>query len=207
MVSLCRQKGREREEHHADDDESSHHHPGHFYSFFCPLVEHTRKVYSTQYTVHSRKGKSEEFTKSSALSRSKPVTAPPQPMLRFHQKKTFWRIVYSKGFIFLCVVAVLFGVRATWRVYQKAFEARANVREAQALLEELQERERFLRAELERLNTPRGVEEEIRQKFPVVKEGEEMAVIVDDPAKNPTTTETVEESSFFVRLWNKVRGQ
>jgi len=127
-------------------------------------------------------------------------------MLRFHQKKTFRRVLYSKGAVVVLGIALLFGFRATWGVYQKEREARANVVDAREELTELQDRERFLREEIARLSTERGVEEEIRKKFPVAKEGEEVAIIVDAPLAE--VEEIVEENpSFFKRILNFVNGE
>jgi cell division protein FtsB len=54
---------------------------------------------------------------------------------------------------------------------------------------ELKKREKMLSSEIERLKTKEGIEEEIRNKFNVVKPGEHLVVIVDDAStsKNETT--------------------
>jgi hypothetical protein len=46
-------------------------------------------------------------------------------------------------------------------------------------LEKLKEREKKLSIELDKLNTARGVEEELRKKFGIVKDKEGVVVIID----------------------------
>jgi len=47
-------------------------------------------------------------------------------------------------------------------------------------IETLRNREKVLNSEIEKLKTEEGVEEIIRDKYQVVKEGEKMVVIVDE---------------------------
>ncbi len=76
------------------------------------------------------------------------------------------------------IIALFLG-NATWNVYQKYSEARGNERIVSNELRKLQERERDLSADIERLNTERGVEEELRKRFGVAKKGEEVMIIVE----------------------------
>lgn len=128
-------------------------------------------------------------------------------MLRFYQKKTFRRILYSKAALAALALLFLFGLKATWGIYEKEQEAQANAQEAQQTLAELKEREQFLRAELERLSTQRGVEQEIRKKFPLVKEGEEVAIVVDDPGTNAIATPEKPEQSLWRSFWHMLTGR
>lgn len=116
-------------------------------------------------------------------------------------------MLYSRGAFVVFVFLLLFGLRATWGIYEKEREARANADEARATLTELKNREQFLRAELERLSTQRGVEQEIRKRFPVVKGGEEVAVVVDKPGSNATATPETPELSWWGRLWHALTGR
>jgi len=100
-------------------------------------------------------------------------------MLDFQQKRKLRKTAYSKvTFLVLFVLVVLLG-HATWNVYQKYAEAKASEDRVSQNLAELKEREISLSADIERLNTERGVEEEVRKRFGAVKEGEQVVVIVD----------------------------
>ena len=102
-------------------------------------------------------------------------------MLKPSDKHFIRRIVFGK--VGLIVLTVLFAVfaKGTWSVYQKAQFAKENRRMAEQELNELRTREAALQKELDRLNTPRGLEEEIRQQFDVGRSGERLIVLVDAP--------------------------
>ncbi len=64
-------------------------------------------------------------------------------------------------------------------------------REKQRLEQELsslKERNSKLRAEVDRLKTPEGVEEVARESLGLVKEGENLYVVLEDGQTEPTTT-------------------
>ncbi len=102
--------------------------------------------------------------------------------------------------IWILVLLIVFVVFAngTWSVYQKSSFASENRELAQKELEELKVREIALREELVRLETKRGLEEEVRQKFDVGLEGEKMIVLVDAPEKK----KLIEPREYT--LWEKV---
>lgn len=79
----------------------------------------------------------------------------------------------------LILIFVVFLVGATWEVYQKEKNARAERDVALAAHESLEERKEKLTEDLHALESERGLEEEFRKRFPVVKEGEEVIVLVD----------------------------
>jgi len=108
------------------------------------------------------------------------------------------KILFGKiGLIVLLIIFAIFA-KGTWSVYQKASFAKGNRDRAEQELKSLIEREESLRAELERLGTERGVEEEIRQKFDVGRTGEQMVVLVDAP--EPEKVVELEEASIWKRI-------
>ncbi len=64
-------------------------------------------------------------------------------------------------------------------------------------IETLRARENTLSVDIEKLKTAEGVEEMIRDKFQVVKEGEKMVVIVDEDKKIEQQLSIVEDHSFW----------
>ena len=64
-------------------------------------------------------------------------------------------------------------------------------------IETLRAREKILNDDISKLNTEQGVEETIRDKFQVVKEGEKMVVIVDEEKKENKESVTVSNHSFW----------
>ncbi|MFA6416446.1 MAG: septum formation initiator family protein [Candidatus Paceibacterota bacterium] len=92
--------------------------------------------------------------------------------------------------LFFLIVLNIFLVRGVWRVYQKSRLAGDNYLSAKERLDILTARQKVLTDRLESLKTERGLEEQIRNNFPVVKPGEKVVVIVDSPTTTATTTET-----------------
>ena len=116
-------------------------------------------------------------------------------MLRFQEKKTFRRYLYSRVFLSILGVLILFLAHAVYGVYRKAQSAGVFLQEAETTLEEMNKREKYFSREIERLDSDLGVEEEIRKKFQVAKEGEKVIVIMDE-GKN-TTEAAIEPKETF----------
>lgn len=96
------------------------------------------------------------------------------------------------------MLLLLFSVRATYRMYQ-AYQASsrelARLREEEAVLND---RLAYLEAREEQLSSERGIEEEIRKRFSVVREGEHMVLLIDDATKTPEV-----KNPFIPRPWWK----
>lgn len=117
-------------------------------------------------------------------------------MLGFQEKRNLRRILYSK--ITLIVLAALFllMLQATWGVWGKARETRLLKDRHEKTLAELKDRAAALQAEVDRLTSERGIEEEVRSKFDVGREGESV-LIITDPKDDLEDTETRERSGFW----------
>lgn len=73
-------------------------------------------------------------------------------------------------------------------------------------IETLRNREKSLSNDIEKLKTEEGVEETIRDKYQVVKEGEKMVVIVDEEEKGASITPQETKHGFIEwikRIFNK----
>ena len=102
-------------------------------------------------------------------------------MLRPGEKRTLQRLLFGKVALIVLLIILVFTVRGAWSVYERSEYARESRTHAERELAELEAREHVLSEELQRLQTPRGVEEEIRQKFDVGREGEQLIVLIDAP--------------------------
>jgi len=123
-------------------------------------------------------------------------------MLRISDKLLFKKIVFGKIALLVLLLVFVLLAKGTWAVYKKASFAKYNRDLAENELTVLYEREEALQEELTRLGTQRGLEEEIRQKFDVGREGEQLIVLVDAPEpaevlefREPTVWEKIVE--FF----------
>lgn len=121
-------------------------------------------------------------------------------MIAPRERGTIKRIVYSRPALILLAVLFAFVAHGTWKVYEKASLAREQKNRITKELAELKSREADLQAKLAELRTERGLEEELRERFGVVKEGESVVVIVD-PSDNGTSTKA--SSSGISRWWQK----
>lgn len=123
-------------------------------------------------------------------------------MIEFQKKKRIRRVLYSP--IVLLTLAIIFVIlfRSSWGIYHKERLSSVNLEKEKIELEKLSLREKNLNSSLAYLKTEQGIENEIRSKFRVVKEGEKVAVIIDDeattvPAQTATTT-----YNFWYRIFH-----
>ena len=123
------------------------------------------------------------------------------------------KAVFAWGGFLLLLVAIFFLGRASYGMYEKsriaADQRMANLKE----LSDLEARKASLEEQVAKLSTPRGVEEELRNRYQVGKEGEQAVMVVDDKgnAELVSATSTAVKSStatvgFFGGLWNKLFG-
>ena len=100
--------------------------------------------------------------------------------------------------IILAIIAAVF-VRAAWNIYVKEVQSRTYLDQAQSQLDGLSAQEQTLKQSVAALNTPQGMDAEIRSEYLVVKPGEQVAVIVDsDDATNTATTTTA--AGFWAKV-------
>jgi len=114
---------------------------------------------------------------------------------------------HRKSIIYtLPVVIILFGLvflvgKASWNTYGKMQESSERRAQAEAELDDVLSRYDELQKKVDYLETDKGVEEEIRTKFNVAREGEKVFVIVGDEKEIDTTDV---ERGFFSGLWHKI---
>lgn len=125
-------------------------------------------------------------------------------MKELQQKQKIRRALYSLPslVIMLFVAGVL--IKGAWGVMVMERESAAMVRDLEAQAVALGSREAELEGNIERLRTPAGVEEEIRDKFSVAREGEFVAIIVDEKERASTTEKTTGE--IIWGWWNVFKG-
>lgn len=115
-------------------------------------------------------------------------------------KRLFSRIILWTGVLLsLALLAIL--ANSTWHVYTKEQEARQEHIDASDELSDLDARQASLTAKIASLDTERGVEAEVRDRYSVAKSGEEIIVLTNN-ANAPATTTPSESKS----LWQTVIG-
>ena len=98
-------------------------------------------------------------------------------MLDFKQKSRVRRALYAKPTIIALVVVFAFMANGAWGMYQKSKISTLNKNDAEEQLAALQSRERSLSQDIVNLSTERGMDEKIRERFMVAKEGENVMII------------------------------
>ncbi|MBI3634573.1 MAG: hypothetical protein HY228_03090 [Candidatus Yonathbacteria bacterium] len=121
-------------------------------------------------------------------------------MLLFQERKKIRRILYSKITLAFLLIVLIFVSRGTWQIYGKAMRARAEKDKAAQELAEIEMHTAELVKNIERLKSERGIEEEIRHRFPVARAGEEVVVVVDENDKKSKDSETVGGQSLWTRF-------
>jgi cell division protein FtsB len=100
-------------------------------------------------------------------------------MKEFQDRNKTKKRIYSKTTLFLLFFFLILVLRGSYGVYQKEAESRREMERVLQQKKELMGRLENIEHHAEMLKTPAGVENEIRHKFDVVKEGEGVVVIVD----------------------------
>jgi cell division protein FtsB len=107
------------------------------------------------------------------------------------------KIIYSGWTALVLIIILIILIRSTWSVFQKERGTEGNLSGTNEEMVLLEDRRDLLIKEIERLNSEKGIEEEIREKFRVVKQGEEMLMIIEGPGNLPNGTE---EESFWQKF-------
>ena len=111
-------------------------------------------------------------------------------MLEFQQKRRLRRILYSKVTLALLFAVLLLFGHSTLKLFEKKREAGRELAALEEDLAALAAKEKTLSGRIAALKTERGIEEAIREKFKVAKEGEGVVVVIDRKEKEATMGET-----------------
>ena len=112
------------------------------------------------------------------------------------RKAMLWALV-----VVLALIAVVVGM-STWRVFGTLAQVRSERVEAEKTRDSLVTRTGELKAAIGELGTERGVEEEIRSRYPLVKQGEVEFVFVDKADEEVVDTSTTTRES----VWSSFRS-
>lgn len=120
-------------------------------------------------------------------------------MADFNRKKSYRKYIYSPFTLLLLFIVLGLLLKALWGLSIKERLSSDYLKQEQAELNRMNDRKRELAQTIDYLKTDQGVESELRSKFRVVKEGEEVAVIVGDDDAT-TTAPTVPPPTFFEKV-------
>lgn len=118
-------------------------------------------------------------------------------------KKEKKKIIYSAPSVILIVVIAFALLHGTISAYGKMKESREKRNLAESEQKELEQRFNHINEKVNYLQTEKGLEEAIRTKYNVAKEGEEVFVVID----NKTDKEEQEvERSIWTIFFDQLTG-
>ena len=124
-------------------------------------------------------------------------------MRNFQKKRGILGILQSVPFLILLAVLVCIFAYSMINLMSRMQETAQNKKIAEDKVAELQNSKEKLSLDIAKLNTDQGLEENIRERFGLVKEGEEVIVIVEDKNQPEIPLEANSWSffSFFINLF------
>lgn len=126
-------------------------------------------------------------------------------MKEFKQKRDFNKKFFSPAsFAVVSIIAIIL-IISTFKIYVKSRNAQLKNERATQELADVEKRRAELEAEMAKLGTDSGLEEEIRDKFNVKKPGEEILAIVDKSPENDKINSD-EGRGFFSKIWEFVKS-
>lgn len=119
--------------------------------------------------------------------------------MREFQNKRYWKVFFkSRYFIALLLVLIGLIVHGVWNVYVRYERSVGMVASLEAEKVRLVDRQRDLSYRVASLETPEGVDREIRTTYGLVKSGEELIVVVGD-----RSSESLDTTSNKKGWWDK----
>ncbi len=118
-------------------------------------------------------------------------------MLDFHQKRKVRSLIYNRVTLVVLFSMLMIVIHSTWVVYTKKVESQQMRDISQKNVDALKTRSIELQDKIDKLSTKQGVEEEVRSKFSVVKDNENMVIIVQDQS---STSQSTPKKGFFSKI-------
>ena len=129
--------------------------------------------------------------------------------MRYGKQSTIKRFLSSPWAFAASLLLFVILAKATWNIHAKASLSAAKLAETRTEVAKLQDRHDELASKVASLSTDDGLENEIRTKYRAVKEGESVAVIVDESqnasiasASSSSSTENSEPQGWWSRFWS-----
>lgn len=98
-----------------------------------------------------------------------------------YSNRGFWyKLTSSKLMLFFFIFLFLFLIKVSWNIREKSIISSTKLNVAENELIRLNEHQKDLQEQINNLSTESGVENEIRTKYKAIKDGELVAVIVDN---------------------------
>lgn len=123
-------------------------------------------------------------------------------MANLGKENTFKSFMYSRVSIFILAVVSVFLVLSVFSIFEKREEARKQSLLSKERLIDLEKRKETLSKDIEHINNEEGMEDLLRDRYNVVKQGEEVVVIVDEDESGINSESSNSRSSFWQKILN-----
>ena len=123
--------------------------------------------------------------------------------MKYSNRSIFRRIIASPITLVLCVVLLVVLGKASFNIAEKTRLSSERLTLAQAEIMELRERQSELSTKVEYLSTDQGIETEIRTKYHAVKDGESVAVIIDESKTASVLNQPIVLATSSTSLWKR----
>jgi hypothetical protein len=126
--------------------------------------------------------------------------------VKYSNRSTWNRIISSPLSTLVLILLTFIIGRAVFNIYQKAGISEAKLNQAELELAKLTQYKNEISERVGNLSTEQGLETEVRTKYHAVKQGESVAVIVDDSQlANITNASTSSQiSTLTIPWWRKL---
>jgi cell division protein FtsB len=101
-------------------------------------------------------------------------------MRQFEKRRKIRQFIYSKLVILVLIFFIVLIAKGTWGVYQKSKISLERRDLAMIELQEVNERKSDLEQDIARLESRVGIEEELRTRYSLSKDGEQVVIIIDE---------------------------
>lgn len=125
-------------------------------------------------------------------------------MLSLSARARIRRFFISPLFLVLFAVPTGFLVYAAHNAYETARETYERRMALEAELNEIEERNTTLEANIAKLHDPRDIEAELRKRYDVAREGEEVVILVEEHKENSERETTAGDQEPAKRPWWQV---
>lgn len=127
-------------------------------------------------------------------------------MFDFQEKRQMRRLLYSKVTIAILFIIAFFLLMSAFERFKVERETAAKLELRKEDLKKLELRAEALRYQVDHMKNERGIEEELRSRFDVAREGEKVIILLADPKQKKTSTTSTASSteSKTKRSWFEV---
>lgn len=122
-------------------------------------------------------------------------------------KSGVWRKIISSPFtLVIILIFFIFMLKVVWNIREKLVDSNSRLRSTNAEFMKLQAHQNNLSNKISYLSTEQGIEAELRTKYRAIREGESVAVIVDEDQASSSSSHasTSEQIANDLSWWKRI---